>query len=382
MTQIAYDKIRFFYFNKKSYLIINNLCHLRSPLFYFSKSSVVILSLVAFILLFNSFTNDNPYFYISKKDVELVIPKGFPKLVYEFKDNKITPDGFLLGRYLFYDPLLSKDNSISCAFCHQRFAAFAHIDHKVSHGINGLIGKRNVPAIQNMIWQKSFMWDGGINHLDMQPLAPITNPLEMNEDLKGVIQKLQHNPEYVERFKKAFHDTIIDSERILKALTQFTGLMISSNSRYDKFIRHEDTLSTTEFEGLKLFRSHCENCHKEPLFTDNSFRNIGLAFDTSFKDSGRMALTGIPDDFMKFKVPSLRNVEITYPYMHDGRFKNLEQVLNHYAKGDFKTSNFDKSILRNVGLNETEKARIIAFLKTLTDKTFTYDRRFADPNYN
>src|ERR1035438_3211866 len=119
------------------------------------KSSIVILCLIVFVLLFNSFTNDNPYFLITKKDVEVKIPKGFPKLVYDFKDNKPTPDGFMLGRYLFYDPILSKDSSISCAFCHQRFAAFAHIDHKVSHGINGLIGRRNVPAIQNMSWENS-----------------------------------------------------------------------------------------------------------------------------------------------------------------------------------------------------------------------------------
>ncbi len=345
------------------------------------KSLVVTLVLLLLIFLLNSFSDDNPYFRITKKDVEVKTPKGFPKLVYEFKDNPPTPDGFILGRYLFYDPLLSKDNSISCAFCHQRFAAFAHIDHALTHGINGLIGKRNVPAIQNMLWQKSFMWDGGINHLVMQPLAPITNPVEMDEDLKVVIAKLQSNPEYVHRFWRAFNDTTINSEKILKALAQFTGLMISSNSRYDKYMRHEDTLTTIEKEGLKLFRAKCENCHKEPLFTDNSFRNIGLAYDTLLKDSGRAIITGMEDDFMKFKVPSLRNVELTYPYMHDGRFKNLQQVLNHYSKGDFRSANFDKSILRIVGLNEMGKMQIIAFLKTLTDKTFTYDFRFADPNY-
>ncbi len=344
-----------------------------------SKSFLVILSLIGFIILLNGFVSENPYFIITKKDVEVQHPKGFPKVVYEFNNNKPTPDGFILGRYLFYDPILSKDSSISCAFCHQRFAAFAHIDHALSHGINSLIGKRNVPAIQNEIWQKSFMWEGAVNHLEMQPLAPITNPMEMNEELPHLITKLQRNPAYIQRFQRAFHDTIINSEKVLKALAQFTGLMISNNSRYDRFIRHEDTLTSMEFAGLNLFRSHCENCHKEPLFTDNSFRNIGLVLDTLLKDSGRIALTGIVSDYMKFKVPSLRNVELTYPYMHDGRFRNLEQVLNHYAKGDFRTDNFDKSILRIVGLNETEKIQIIAFLKTLTDKTFTYDRRFADP---
>jgi len=344
------------------------------------KSILVILSLFLFIIVMNSFIDDNPYLIVTKQDVELKIPKGFPKQVYEFKDNKPTPEGFFLGRKLFYDPILSKDSSISCGFCHQQIVAFGHIDHKISHGINGLLGKRNVPAIQNLIWQKSFMWDGGVNHLEVQPIAPITNPVEMDENLKSIVTKLQRNKVYVELFKKAFNDTIVTTEKILKVMAQFTGLMISSNSKYDKFIRHEDTLSSAELSGLKLFRNHCENCHKEPLFTDNSFRNIGIKPDTNFKDYGRQNVTGISSDYMKFKVPSLRNVELTYPYMHDGRFRNLQQVMNHYAKGDFYTDNVDSSIFRSVGLKEWEKSDIISFLKILTDKTFTYDRRFADPN--
>jgi len=167
---------------------------------------------------------------------------------------------------------------------------------------------------------------------------------------------------------------------MLKAIAQFVCLMTSTNSRFDKYSRGEDTLSKPELSGLKLFRSHCENCHKEPLFTDNTFRNIGLKPDTALKDSGRAAITGLNGDYMKFKVPSLRNVEMTYPYMHDGRFRNLKQVLDHYANGNFFTSNFDSSIVRNIGLNENEKADIISFLKTLTDKEFLYDRRFIDPN--
>src|SRR5579862_5834635 len=138
----------------------------------------VLAVLFLFALLLGSFSEDNPYFIITKKDVELNIPKGFPAPIYNFKDNTPTPEGFVLGRKLFYDPILSKDSSISCAFCHQRFAAFAHLDHTLSHGINGLIGKRNVPPIQNMIWQRNFMWDGGVNHIEVQPLSPITNPVE------------------------------------------------------------------------------------------------------------------------------------------------------------------------------------------------------------
>ena len=303
-----------------------------------SNKILIVFSLLLITILFFSFIDDNPYFVITKKDVELKIPKGFPKPVYDFKQNKLTPEGFVLGRKLFYDPILSKDSSTSCAFCHQRFAAFAHIDHALSHGINSLIGKRNVPAIQNEIWQSNFMWDGGINHLDLQPIAPITNPVEMDESLIGVIKKLQRNKEYVTLFTKAFRDSTITSEKMLKAISQFISLMISSDSRYDKYMRGDDTLSKQELSGLAIFRSRCESCHKEPLFTDNTFRNNGLKPDTTLRDSGREKITGVTDDFMKFKVPSLRNVEMTYPYMHDGQFKNLQQVLNHYSSGNFYTS--------------------------------------------
>jgi cytochrome c peroxidase len=181
-------------------------------------------------------------------------------------------------------------------------------------------------------------------------------------------------------FGNAFHDTTITSQLMLKAISQFVGLMISSDSRYDKFSRGEDTLTTTEMNGLKIFRSHCAGCHKEPLFTDKSFRNNGLTFDVSLNDSGRAAITGLKSDFMKFKVPSLRNVEMTYPYMHDGRFRDLDQVLDHYANGKFGAG-FDTSLVRNIGLTAEQKTDLIIFLRTLTDRTFLFDRRFADPNF-
>jgi cytochrome c peroxidase len=339
------------------------------------------LSLFFLLLLLNSFVEDNPFFRISKQDVILNIPKGFPKPVYTFSNNKLSPEIFILGRKLFYDPVLSRDSFTSCASCHQRFAAFAHIDHPLSHGISGLIGKRNVPALQNLIWKDALMSDGGVNNLEVQPLAPLTNTLEMGETLEHVLLKLKRSNEYRMLFKDAFQDTVINSEHMLKALTQFIGLMVSSNSRYDKFTRGEDTLSSAETRGLKLFGSHCANCHTGQLFTDNSYRNIGLKPDTLLNDKGRGAITGKAEDNNKFKVPSLRNVEMTYPYMHDGRFKTLEQVMSHYAKGDFYTDNYDQSIKKAVGLSLQEQKDIIAFLKTLTDYTFLHDRRFADPDF-
>ena len=181
--------------------------------------------------------------------------------------------------------------------------------------------------------------------------------------------------------EQVFNDTLITSERLLKSLAQFTSMLITGNSHYDKYVRGEEKLTDQELTGLKLFMMHCETCHSDPLFTNQSFRNIGLKPDTALKDSGRIAVTGIASDYMKFKIPTLRNVELTAPYMHDGRFKSLQQVLDYYAKGDFYGNNYDDLIKRNVGMSESEKADIIAFLKTLTDKEFLYDRRFADPNF-
>ena len=337
---------------------------------------LVILLLVSAALL--GFTTNN-YFLITQKDVELNIPKGFPKPSYKFKNNKLSPEIFVLGRKLFYDPILSKDSTISCAFCHQRIAAFAHFDHPLSHGINGLIGKRNVPALQNLIWQDTYMWDGGVNNLEVQPISPLTNPVEMNETLAHIIEKLKRSKTYPEEFRQAFNDTVINSEEILKALAQFTGLMISADSRYDRYLKGGDTFSTAEKNGLELFRAKCASCHREPLFTDNSYRNNGLKPDTALKDKGRGAITGIESDNYKFKVPSLRNVERSYPYMHDGRFRDLKKVLDHYADPSNFAPNTAKEMYEIGKLSEQDKKDIIAFLLTLTDKTFIYDRRFIDP---
>jgi cytochrome c peroxidase len=339
---------------------------------------VVLLLFSAFFLL-GQHGSEDPYRKISKKDVKLRLPKGFPKVVYDFSTNKITPAGFVLGRKLFYDPILSRDSSTSCGSCHQRIAAFGHIDHKLSHGINGLIGSRNVPALQNLIWQPNFMWDGGITHLDLQPLAPITNPLEMDETLTHVIEKLKKHPAYPGMFKKAFHTRDITSAGICRALSQFLALMISDSSRYDGYRNGQIQLNPQELRGLESFRSRCAVCHREPLMTDFSYRNNGLTPDTALRDKGRMRITGLQSDSLKFRVPSLRNVEITYPYMHDGRFRTLQQVLEFYAAGKNLPAGTDEAVLKNVGMSKREQKDLMAFLSTLTDRSFTYDRRFADP---
>ncbi len=344
-----------------------------------NKKSCFLVSIFLLCILLLGFTAQNNYFNISKEDVEFKVPKTFPKPLYKFKNNKLSPEIFVLGRKLFYDPILSKDSTTSCASCHQRIAAFAHIDHALSHGINGLIGKRNVPALQNLIWKDDFMWDGGVNHIEVQPISPITNPVEMNETVANILLKLGANINYKTDFKNAYGDTLINSERILKALTQFTGLMISANSKYDKYMEGTDTFTAYEKKGLQLFRNKCANCHSEPLFTDNTFRNNGLKPDTVLQDKGRGAITGKAEDNYKFKVPSLRNIALTYPYMHDGRFRKLSDVLNFYSS----SPNFDSHAAREVYdigvLTADDQKYLIDFLQTLTDKTFIYDKRFIDP---
>lgn len=339
------------------------------------KNKILILIFLCLsIIVLNSFDNDANL--ITKKNVKLVKPKYFPKAAYNFKNNKITPERFVLGRRLFYDPVLSQDSTISCASCHQQFAAFAHIDHKLSHGINNAIGNRNVPALQNLIWKDNFMWDGGVNHIEVQPINPITNKVEMNESMEHVIKKLERSNYYKKLFKAAYNDTIANSEKILKSLTQFTGLMISASSKYDRVIRKEISFTDSEQRGLNLFNQKCNNCHTAPLFTNNLFENNGLKIDSSLNDLGRSKITGSLADNYKFKIPSLRNVEVTFPYMHDGRFSNLKKVLDHYNNLS-SVQKSDNIKLQSIGLlSETDKQDLISFLKTLTDKAFLLDRRF------
>lgn len=316
---------------------------------------------------------------ISKKNVAWKIPRGFPKPNYNFKNNAVTPERFKLGRALFYDPLLSRDSTVSCATCHQSFAAFAHIDHKLSHGIDNRIGTRNVPALQNLIWKTDFMWDGGVNHLEVQPINPITNKDEMDESLVNVIAKLERSAYYKMLFRQAYGDTGITTERILKSLAQFTGLMISANSKYDQYMRKEVKLTEMELKGLELFNRKCNSCHTAPLFTNNSFADNGIKPDTLLRDIGRGKITGKTEDDYRFKVPSLRNVEVTYPYMHDGRFSKLMQVLNHYRDLDETHKTKDAKLAAIGTLSDTDKVELVAFLRTLTDKSFLYDRRFMMP---
>lgn len=308
------------------------------------------------------------------------IPTNFPQPTYTFQNNPITKEGFELGRELFYDPLLSKDNSISCGSCHRQFAAFSDYQHIVSHGINNQLTKRNSPGLFNIAWSNSFMWDGGINHIEVMPLAPITNPIEMGESLSNVLYKLNNHPTYPLKFKQAFGVDSITSKTVLLAFAQFMGMMVSADSKYDKYLRKEQNvlLSSDELEGLALFTEKCATCHNGVLQSDQSFRNNGLDTDHSI-DPGRFEITGSDQDKGKFKVPSLRNIYITPPYMHDGRIKTLEDVVEHYRSKIKNSATLDPILSGGIEISDTEKTQLILFLKTLTDFDFTKNEKFKEP---
>ncbi|GAB3498509.1 cytochrome c peroxidase [Spirosoma knui] len=312
------------------------------------------------------------------------VPTNFPQPVYALAQNQPTAAGVQLGRALFYDGALSRDGSISCAECHNQAYAFTHHQHDVSHGIDNRVGTRNSMPIQNLAWASSFFWDGGVQHLDLAPIAPIENPDEMDEKSANVIQKLRSSSKYPALFKAAFGTNEINGPRFLQALTQFMLTMVSGNSRYDKWVRQEPgaMLTADEQAGLNAFRAKCSSCHAGELFTDNSFRNNGLFIQGS-KDIGRAHVTERAEDRYRFKVPSLRNIDKTKPYMHDGRFYSLESVLNHYAENVQPTENLDPLLRQNdklgIPMSSEEKRQIIAFLKTLTDDQFLRDPRFAEP---
>lgn len=306
-------------------------------------------------------------------------PKNWPLPLYDFSKNPLSKEKIDLGRALFYEPLLSRDNTISCASCHSSFTAFAHVDHALSHGIENKIGNRNAPALMNLAWSSSFMWDGAINHLDMQALAPISNPLEMDEKIEQVVLKLQKTKNYPPRFYAAFRDSTISGEHCLKAISQFMLSIESFNSRYDSVMRKEAKFTEQEKNGYRLFQKNCATCHTEPLFTNYKFENNGLALDTNLNDWGRIKISHLPQDSLKFKVPTLRNIEFSYPYMHDGRFKKLNEVLNHYTNGIVKSSTLSPILNQKIVLSSNEKVDVIAFLLSLSDRSYLFNSAYRYP---
>lgn len=309
-------------------------------------------------------------------------------------NNQLTQAGVALGRALFYEKKLSGNNTLSCGSCHQQKLAFT--DGKpLSIGVDGKVAKRNTMSLVNLAYNKSFNWDGAAATLEDQARFPIENPLEMNQNLTEAVQELQSTPAYPPLFQKAFGTSVITADLLTKALGQFQRILVSANSPFDQYREGKQPLPSEELEGFILFTTHpdpqfntrggnCGDCHGSDLTTLQQFHNNGL--DLAFADTGRGAITSKSTDNGKFKAPSLRNIALTAPYMHDGRFKTLEEVLDHYNEHIQNSPNLDPLIMeasnqfrgKTLALTVAEKAKIIKFLHTLTDETFINEPRFAE----
>lgn len=328
---------------------------------------------------------------------KLDIPNHFPAMPIP-NDNPLTVEGVELGRYLFYEKRLSGDNSMNCASCH--LAQFSFSDpNQFSKGIDGISGNRQSMALINLGWENFFFWDGRKSTLEDQILEPVPNPIEMHQSWKDAAEKLNADVLYRNRFFKAFNEEGIDSIKVAKALAQFIRTMISSESKFDVMYKFENkiplnnsektilsTVDNEEWAGYDLFKSlngaDCFHCHNGPLMRVKKFSNNGL--DATFSDLGRGGVTGNQNDYGKFKVPTLRNIALTAPYMHDGRFATLDEVIEHYSSGVKHSNTIDPLIefasQGGVQLDVQEKYLLKKFLLTLTDYNFTNNPKFKDPN--
>lgn len=311
--------------------------------------------------------------------IQQEIPEGFPAPAYQFADNPLSKEGFELGRKLFYDGRLSIDNLHPCSSCHQQIGGFGTFEHDRSHGVFDSHTLRNAPVLFNLAWNKNFHWDGAYTSLTDAIAQPINGHIEMGETYEGIINKIKDDKEYQRLFKKVFKYPIIRPEYILKALSQFTGYMVSADSKYDRYKKGTATFTPQEENGYQVYKANCASCHPEPLFTDHSFRNIGLPVDNFLNDYGRFMVTGNPSDSFKFKVPTLRNTYISSNYMHDGRFNTLGQCINHYRTGVRQSTTLDPLLTNGITLTNTQANELFVFIRTLTDSAFLKDPRFQQP---
>jgi cytochrome c peroxidase len=336
--------------------------------------------------------------YAPKPYVMPELPYFFPQMPIP-ADNPLTVDGVALGRFIFYDPILSADSTISCASCHRQELAFAD-DKAFSIGIRGQQTLRSAPSLANVgFYLKGLFWDGRVKTLEELSLHPVVDPLEMDNTFEKLIDDLRAHPQYPERFRKAFgieDRQEISKELMAKALAQFMRTLVSYNAHYDygNWDRGEETQFFTESQlrGKILFTTEpvdqtqahpgCSHCHNNTaLLTTNEFLNNGLdpALEPhQFPDPGLGAVTQRPIDYGRFKVPTLRNIELTAPYMHDGRFQTLEEVLDHYSSGGHYSYNLDANIMP-FQLSAQDKLDLIAFLKSMTDEKFLQENAFKNP---
>lgn len=342
------------------------------------KSRFVILLLVLFVAVGSLLLDSCRKTAVETTVIPFAIPTGFPQPVHNFTTNPLTEEGFQLGKKLFYDLRFGVDNRYACASCHQPVAAFTTFEHDRNHGVNNSHTLRNAPGLFNLAWYTTYNQDGSAPNLETVYRNHITNPLELGETVTSVVNKIKGDDAYKPLFRAAFGDETITEDRMYKALNQFVLSLVSANSKYDKMKRGEASFNVQEQEGYTLFKTKCAACHAEPLFTDFSYRNIGLEVDPQLNDYGRMRVTNNPTDSLKFRVPSLRNAELTSYYMHDGRINVIRSVIEHYRFAVNGSPTLDPLLTNGIQLTDAEEDALVAFIRTLSDSTFLNNTRFRE----
>jgi cytochrome c peroxidase len=352
----------------------------------------IIFALFFSLIIFSCKKDDEEQQYIASPS-----PLNVPQLFQQFLpdalipvDNPQTVEGIKLGRKLFFDPILSADGTQACADCHSPQNSFTD-SRRFSVGIDGIAGRRNSMPLFNMAWNfnEKFFWDGRSNSIENQALEPVENPIEMHNTWENAVASLQATTVYPTLFAEAFGSTTIERSLVSKAIAQFERTLISANSKFDRHLLGTATLTASEANGLAVFmdesRGDCFHCHgnpNSPLWTDNIFHNNGL--DEVITDRGLGEFTGDPRDFGLFKSPSLRNLAYSAPYMHDGRFNTLDEVINHYSEGLVYSTTIDplmKTIAQGgVQLSQADKDDLKAFLLSLSDPSFISNPDFQRPN--
>lgn len=307
-------------------------------------------------------------------------------------DNPMTQEGVHLGRLLFYEPRLSTTGTISCASCHQQARAFTD-GRTFSVGVSGKPTRRNSMSLVNLLWVRQFFWDGRSNSLEEQALTPLAHADEMGSKVGDAARTLQKTAPYPALFRRVFGSDTITAARIGKAIAQFERTLISANSPYDQYVRGRYALTASEERGQRLFTAapvpergirggNCAHCHGGPRLHQELFHNNGL--DRQAADSGRQAVTGLSLDQGRFRVPTLRNIALTAPYMHDGRLPTLSAVLNHYSDHVQTSPTLSHELVSaqagGLGLTASEKTDLLAFLHLLTDTSFVNNPGFTDPH--
>lgn len=313
--------------------------------------------------------------------VAFTVPSNFPQPVYNFTANPLTKEGIQLGQKLFYEGKISRDSFTSCASCHQQIAAFTTYQHDRSHGYNHSHTLRNAIALSNLAWQTEFRLDGSAATLEQVIQEHIQAQDEMAFTMTEIITVLKADAKYKQLFAAAYGDDNITSQRVVNALKQFVLSMVSSNSKYDKVKRGQESFSVYEEMGYETFKSKCASCHKEPMFTDYSYRNIGLPVSTFLNDYGRMRVTGNKADSIKFRVPSLRNVDFSSHYFHDGRYSSIQKCIIHYRYEVQQSPTLDPALTNGINMTDTEALNLVAFLRALSDSAYTKDPKFAQPTF-